>query len=123
MSWAGFDVRHGNDALEISRLPPKTIRCRLVAPGFREIWTEPVDLSLRTRSNAAPVRFTPGRAINITLTAPAGRELPKEPSFRVYIPEGSGRGVLRFATTRLEDGVWSLSAFAPGSDVRRRSSF
>jgi hypothetical protein len=111
--WA-FSARPLDGAIEVTGLPPKPIRCGLLAPGCPEAWSEPVNLSLAPRASSATARLAAGQPIRVRLVTATADSPPKEPSFRVYRREPEFRRVT-FTAARQGDDLWSLSAFVPGT--------
>ena len=110
----GYELVRRPEALEIRWLPARTVRCRLVVPGYQEAWSEPVQLEEGAEVTASPVRFSRGREIRLRLEAPEGSQVPREVSIRVW--KSPEYREVRFASRRGDElGVWTLSAFGPGA--------
>ena len=94
----GYELVRRPGALEIRWLPARTVRCRLVVPGYQEAWSEPVQLEEGAEATAPPVRFSRGREIRLRLEAPEGSQVPREVSIRVWKWGARSRTSLRKST-------------------------
>ena len=112
--WAGYEVVRSKDGdgLRIEGLPGTIVRACVLAPGFQETWTEPVDLSGAIHSAEISVKLRRGQRLHVRPQIGASDPIPEGVKFSVYSVDEERD--CHVTSVRNDDGTWTISALEPG---------